>query len=208
MAKTSLHAFKAKNTLFVADWLKSKGLHKLCPVFEGIQEPFILSLACKSVVLNHVYIHSFRIIKATEKFPGGGGIRSPGMDLWWGIWTAFRPREGGIWTKILQKIQMPGVFPGGGDVEASIWLVHYQGSLFVMIIKGDSLYSSLLFPCVALCYYRISRSTNELLKGSRIIVISSWEKQTNKGGKFLKKLWCCVGGVLQDNLVLSTELTM
>ena len=57
------------------DWLKSKGLHKLCFVFEGIQEPFILSLACKSVVLNHVYIHSFRsIIKATEKFPGGGGI--------------------------------------------------------------------------------------------------------------------------------------
>ena len=44
-------------------------------VFEGIQEPFILSLACKSVVLSHVYIHSFRsIIKATEKFPGGGGI--------------------------------------------------------------------------------------------------------------------------------------
>ena len=30
--------------------LKSKGLHKLCSVFEGIQEPFILSLACKSVV--------------------------------------------------------------------------------------------------------------------------------------------------------------
>ena len=75
MPKTSLHAFKAKDTGFVADWLKSKGLHKLFSVFEGIQEPFILSLACKSVVLNHVYIHSFRsIIKATEKFPGGGGI--------------------------------------------------------------------------------------------------------------------------------------
>ena len=30
-----------------------------------------------------------------------------------------------------------------------------------------------------------------------------------KGGKFLKKLWCCVGGgVLQDNLVLSTGLIM
>ena len=28
-----------------------------------------------------------------------------------------------------------------------------------------------------------------------------------KGGKFLKKLWCCVcGRVQQDNLVLSTEL--
>ena len=49
--------------------------HKLFSVFEGIQEPFILSLACKSVVLNLVYRHSFRsIIKATEKFPGGGGI--------------------------------------------------------------------------------------------------------------------------------------
>ena len=57
MPKTSLHAFKAKDTRFVADWLKSKGLRKLFSVFEGIQEPFILSLACKSVVLNHVYIH-------------------------------------------------------------------------------------------------------------------------------------------------------
>ena len=43
-------AFKAKDTRLVVDWRKSKGLHKLCSVFEGIQEPFILSLACKSVV--------------------------------------------------------------------------------------------------------------------------------------------------------------
>ena len=41
---------KAKDTLFVADWMKSKGLHKLCSVFEGIQEPFVSSSACKSVV--------------------------------------------------------------------------------------------------------------------------------------------------------------
>ena len=74
MVETSLDAFKAKDTQFVADWLKSKGLHKLCSVFEGIQEPFILSLAWKSV-FNHVYMHSFRsITEATEKFPGGGGI--------------------------------------------------------------------------------------------------------------------------------------
>ena len=33
-------------------------------------------------LLNLVNIHSFRsIIEATEKFPGGGGIRSPEMDL-------------------------------------------------------------------------------------------------------------------------------
>ena len=77
MAEASLDAFKAKDTRFVADWLKSKGLLKLCSVFEGIQEPFVLSSACKSVVysVNHVYIHSFLSIKeATEKFPWGGGI--------------------------------------------------------------------------------------------------------------------------------------
>ena len=45
-----LDAFKAKDTRFVADWLKSKGLRKLCSVFEGIQELFVLSSACKSVV--------------------------------------------------------------------------------------------------------------------------------------------------------------
>ena len=112
MAKTSLHAFKAKDTRFVAEWLKSKGLHKLCSVFEGIQEPFILSFGM-CCLLNHVYIHSFRSIKAPEKFPGGGGIWSPGMDLRWGIWTAFRPREGGIWTKIFQKFKCPGGCPGG-----------------------------------------------------------------------------------------------
>ena len=78
MAKTSLHAFKAKDTRFVADCLKSKGLHKLCSVFEGIQEPFTYLWHVRVLspdLLNHVYIHSFRsIIKATEKFPGGGGI--------------------------------------------------------------------------------------------------------------------------------------
>ena len=50
MAETSLDAFKVKDTQFMEDWLKSKGLHKLCSIFEGIQEPFVLSLTCKSVV--------------------------------------------------------------------------------------------------------------------------------------------------------------
>ena len=57
--ETSLDAFKAKDTRFVADWLKSKGLYKLCSVLEGI---------------HYVYICSFQsIIEATEKFPRGGG---------------------------------------------------------------------------------------------------------------------------------------
>ena len=50
MAETSLDAFKAKDTRFVADWLKSKGFYKLCSVFEGIKDAFELSSACKSVV--------------------------------------------------------------------------------------------------------------------------------------------------------------
>ena len=34
-------AKKAKDTQFMADWLKSKGLHKLSSAFEGIQELFV-----------------------------------------------------------------------------------------------------------------------------------------------------------------------
>ena len=44
MAETSLDVFKGRDYTFVADWLKSKGLHKLCSVFEGIKNQFILSL--------------------------------------------------------------------------------------------------------------------------------------------------------------------
>ena len=50
--------------------------------------------------------------KSYRKVSQGGGIWSPGMDLWWGIWTAFRPREGEIWTKIFQKFKCPGVARG------------------------------------------------------------------------------------------------
>ena len=76
MSEASLKAFKAKDTRFVADWLKSKGLHKLCSVFEGIEELFVLSSACKDCcLLNHVYIHSLRsVIEATESFPGVGAF--------------------------------------------------------------------------------------------------------------------------------------
>ena len=28
--------FKGEDCVFVADWLKTKGLHKLCSVFEGV----------------------------------------------------------------------------------------------------------------------------------------------------------------------------
>ena len=143
MPKTSLHAFKAKDTRFVADWLKSKGLHKLFSVFEGIQEPFVFSLACETVVLNHVYIHSFRsIIKATEKFPGGGGIWSSGMDLWGtGHLNSFSASGGRNLNKNFPKIQMPGGCPGGGGMlklrfDWYIILLNItQGSFLLKIVK-------------------------------------------------------------------------
>ena len=40
-AETNFDEFKRKDCLFVADWLKTKGLHKLCSVFEGVQDRFL-----------------------------------------------------------------------------------------------------------------------------------------------------------------------
>ena len=65
-------------------------------------------------LLNHVYIHSFRSIKeATEKFPGGGGISTPAMDLKWGIWIAFRSREGEFEQTFSKNSNARGLQLGG-----------------------------------------------------------------------------------------------
>ena len=85
-------------------------------------------------LLNHVYIHSFRsIIKATEKFLRGGDISLPGMELWWGIWTAFWPRDGGIWTKIFQKFKCLGGCLGGG-----CWSSDFTGTLLLITFDTDN----------------------------------------------------------------------
>ena len=36
MAETNFDEFIGKDCIFVADWLKTKGLHKFCVVFEGV----------------------------------------------------------------------------------------------------------------------------------------------------------------------------
>ena len=109
MTKTSLHAFKAKDIRFMADWLKSKGLHKLCSVFEGIQEPFILSLACKSVVYKpclHTQLPEHN--KSYRKVSLGVGAFD---HLEWTYNGAFEQLFGlgrGEFSKNFPKIQMPG----------------------------------------------------------------------------------------------------
>ena len=150
MAKTSLDAFKAKDYRFVADWLKSKGLHKLCYVLEGIQEPFILLwhvrvLSIKPCLHTQLPEHNRSYLKVSR----GWGIWSPGMDLWWGIWTAFRPLEGGIFQKFSKNSNARGL--PGGDVEASIWLVH-KFSNIVFPVTGSP--SSKYVVYATACVYR------------------------------------------------------
>ena len=128
MPKTSLHAFKAKDTRFVADWRKSKGLYKLFSVFEGIQEPFILSLTSKSVVLNHVYIHSFRsIIKLPKSFPGVGAFD----HLEWTYDGAFEQLfglgRGEFEQKFCKKYKCPGVARG--------WMLKLRFDWYIMAVR-------------------------------------------------------------------------
>ena len=35
-AETNFDEFKAKDCIFETDWLKTKGLHKLCSVLQGV----------------------------------------------------------------------------------------------------------------------------------------------------------------------------
>ena len=39
-AETNFDEFKRKDCVFVVDWLKTKDLHKLCYLFEGVQDSF------------------------------------------------------------------------------------------------------------------------------------------------------------------------
>ena len=116
MPKTSLHAFKAKDTRFVADWLKSNGLHKLFSVFEGIQEPFILSLACKSVVLNHVLIHTQlpEHNKSYRKVSRGWGHLITWNGPMMGRSNSFSASGGGNLNKNFAKNSNARGLPGGG----------------------------------------------------------------------------------------------
>ena len=112
MAETSLDAFKAKDTRFVADWLKSKGLHKLCSVFEGIQEPFTWSLACKSVVSRSIkpclHTQLSEHNKSYRKVSRGWEHLITWNEPIMGHLKSFSVSGGGNLNKNFPKIQMPG----------------------------------------------------------------------------------------------------
>ena len=46
-AKTNFDEFKGKDCVFVAEWLKTKGLHKLCFAFEGVSRRFTFNYLSK-----------------------------------------------------------------------------------------------------------------------------------------------------------------
>ena len=105
MAKTNLHAFKAKDTRFMADGLKSKGLHKLWHV---------RMLSIKPCLHTQLQEHNKSYLKVSR----GGAFD----HLEWTYDGAFEQLFGlgrGEFSKNFPKIQMPGGLPGG-DVEASI----------------------------------------------------------------------------------------
>ena len=68
------------------------------------------------------------------------------MDLWWGIWTTFRPGEGGFEQKFSRNSKPRGL--PGGDVEASIWLVHNR---FTKVSKLWVLQKLALKSCPVSC---------------------------------------------------------
>ena len=102
---TSLDAFKAKDTRFVADWLKSKGLHKLCSVFEGTQEPFVLSSACKSVVYKPCFYTQLLEAFDQLKWTYNGAFEQ-----------LFGLGRGEFEQKFSKNSHARGIARGGGDV--------------------------------------------------------------------------------------------
>ena len=112
MAEASLGAFKAKDTRFVADWLKSKGLS--FALYLKVFKSHLYYLWHVRVLSNKPCLHT-QLPEHNRSywkvFPGWGHLIT--WNGQWGIWTAFRPREGGIWTKIFQKFKWPGGCSGG-----------------------------------------------------------------------------------------------
>ena len=105
--------FTAKDTRFVADWLQSKGLHKLFSVFEGIQEPFVLSSVCRSVVYKpclHTQLPEHN--KSYQKVSWGWGHLITWNEPMVGHLNSFSAWGGGNLNKNFPKFQMPGVCPG------------------------------------------------------------------------------------------------
>ena len=93
MAQTNFDVFKGKDCGFVADWLKTKGLHKLCSVFEVIKNHFILSMNIKNLYKKQWNLGIF--------LQWGHLITRNGPTM--AHLNSFLAQEGGICTKIFKN---------------------------------------------------------------------------------------------------------
>lgn len=62
--KSSLSDFKGKDCGFVTEWLKSKVLHKLCSIFEGALESYIVKRVIR-LLINFPVVGAFDHLKWT-----------------------------------------------------------------------------------------------------------------------------------------------
>ena len=86
-----------------------------CSVFEGIQEPFLLSLACKSVSIKPCLCTQLpEDSKSYRKVSRGWGHLITWNGPMMGHLNSFSASGGGNLNKNFPKIQMPGGLPGGG----------------------------------------------------------------------------------------------
>ena len=56
-AETTFDEFKGNDWVFWADWFKTKGLHKLCSIFQGVKQKFIF-IIYKCVLSNKSCLHA------------------------------------------------------------------------------------------------------------------------------------------------------
>ena len=128
MAKTSLHAFKAKDTRFVADWLKSKGLHKLVLYLKVFKNHLyylwhVRVLSIKPYLCTKLPEHS----KSYRKVSRGWGHLITWNGPMMGHLNSFSASGRGNFPKIFQKFKCPGGLPGGGMLKLRFdWYITLQ----------------------------------------------------------------------------------
>ena len=73
---------------------------------------------------NHFH-QNYRITELIENGPGLGHLTIH-LPYMWGNLNGFLGPGVGNLTAKYRKVQMPGGMPGGGDVNSTIWSVHYH----------------------------------------------------------------------------------
>ena len=131
MAETSIDAFKAKDTRFVVDWLKSKGLHKAALYLKAFKNHLYYLL--------HVRVFSIKPCLHTQLPEHNRSYRKVGLGRGaLGGWAL----GGGNLNKNFPKIQMPGGCPGGGMLKLRFdWYISLTLSLILTYSSTTGLHT-------------------------------------------------------------------